>query len=108
LLTKQTKSKNTLEFYTRPLGVASVQSGQGGDNTILTHNDEDEDADLEAQLLMMGGGAHKNQTLENPAATKRLIEIENRQKIFEDEIIKRIKEIQRYSKSIHLQVKKQA
>jgi len=56
----------------------------------------------------MMGGAHKNQTLEKPAATKRLIEIENRQKIFEDVIIKRIKEIQRYSKSIHLQVKKQA
>lgn len=32
--------------------------------------------------------------------------IEHRQKIFEEEIIKRIKEIQRYVKSIHLQVKK--
>jgi len=36
-----------------------------------------------------------------------LAEFESRQKIFEDEIIKRIKEIQRYTKSIHLQVKKQ-
>ena len=32
--------------------------------------------------------------------------IEHRQKIFEEEIIKRIKEIQRYVKSLHLQVKK--
>jgi hypothetical protein len=39
--------------------------------------------------------------------TKRVNEIENRQRIFEDEIIKRIKDIQRYTKSIHLQVKKQ-
>lgn len=35
-------------------------------------------------------------------------EVENRQKIFEDEIIKRIKEIQRYTKSLHLQIKKQS
>lgn len=69
--------------------------------------EEDEDADLEAQLMLMGGNAGKNQTLEKPAATKRIAEVENRQKIFEDEIIKRIKEIQRYTKSIHLQVKKQ-
>ena len=32
--------------------------------------------------------------------------IEHRQKIFEEEIIKRIKEIQRYVKSLHLQIKK--
>ena len=30
----------------------------------------------------------------------------HRQKIFEEEIIKRIKEIQRYVKSLHLQIKK--
>ena len=32
--------------------------------------------------------------------------VEHRQKIFEEEIIKRIKEIQRYVKSLHLQIKK--
>lgn len=32
--------------------------------------------------------------------------IEERQKIFEDEIIKRIKEIQKYTKSLHLQIKR--
>lgn len=32
--------------------------------------------------------------------------LERRQKIFEEEIIKRVKEIQRYVKSLHLQVKK--
>ena len=32
--------------------------------------------------------------------------VERRQKIFEEEIIKRIKEIQRYVKSLHLQIKK--
>ena len=32
--------------------------------------------------------------------------IERRQRIFEEEIIKRIKEIQRYCKSLHLQIKK--
>ena len=31
---------------------------------------------------------------------------ERRQRIFEEEIIKRVKEIQRYAKTIHLQVKK--
>lgn len=48
-----------------------------------------------------------NQRQEGPNVSKRLSEFESRQKIFEDEIIKRIKEIQRYTKSIHLQVKKQ-
>lgn len=52
-------------------------------------------------------GAQKHQTLPGPDVPKRVKEIENRQKIFEDEIIKRIKEIQKYTKSIHLQVKKQ-
>ena len=33
-------------------------------------------------------------------------EVEHRQKIFEEEIIKRVKEIQRYVKSLHLQLKK--
>ena len=42
----------------------------------------------------------------NDGVSKRLADYESRQKIFEDEIIKRIKEIQRYTKSIHLQVKK--
>lgn len=32
--------------------------------------------------------------------------IEERQKIFEEEIIKRIKEIQKYAKSLHLSIKK--
>ena len=32
--------------------------------------------------------------------------MEHRQRIFEEEIIKRIKEIQRYVKSLHLQIKK--
>jgi hypothetical protein len=34
-------------------------------------------------------------------------EIETFQKIFQDEIIKRVKEIQKYTKSLHLQLKKQ-
>ena len=33
-------------------------------------------------------------------------DVEHRQKIFEEEIIKRVKEIQRYVKSLHLQLKK--
>ena len=55
---------------------------------------------------MMGGGAaikHHNTSVGSKPTSqlKRLTELENRQKIFEDEIIKRIKEIQKYTKSIH-------
>ena len=54
---------------------------------------------------MMGGAAlkHHNTSVGAKPANqlKRLGELENRQKIFEDEIIKRIKEIQKYTKSIH-------
>ena len=37
---------------------------------------------------------------------KTLADVQHRQKIFEEEIIKRIKEIQRYVKNLHLQLKK--
>ena len=40
------------------------------------------------------------------AKTKEFGDLRNRQKIFEEEIIKRVKEIQKYVKSLHLQVKK--
>lgn len=56
----------------------------------MTNLDEDEEADIEAQLYMMGNLKH--QTIQHPDIAKRVKEIENRQKIFEDEIIKRIKE----------------
>ena len=79
-----------------------MQSGQGGDNTLTNLDEENED--IEAQLVMMG--RHGNFDHKNDGVTKRLADYESRQKIFEDEIIKRIKEIQRYTKSIHLQVKK--
>jgi hypothetical protein len=97
-----------LNFYGKQ--GASVQSGQGADNN-LTNLEEEDDEDLEAQLLMLGKTGQSNL---QPAAggsratNKKLADLENRQKIFEDEIIKRIKEIQRYTKSIHLQVKKGA
>ena len=51
-------------------------------------------------------GRDRNLDHKNDGGSKRLADYESRQKIFEDEIIKRIKEIQRYTKSIHLQVKK--
>lgn len=35
-----------------------------------------------------------------------LFDLEERQRIFEDEIIKRIKEIQKYTKNLHVQIKK--
>lgn len=35
-----------------------------------------------------------------------LFDLEDRQKIFEDEIIKRIKEIQKYTKNLHFKIKK--
>jgi hypothetical protein len=38
--------------------------------------------------------------------TKKLKDLEYRQKIFEEEIINRVKEIQRYVKSLHLTLKK--
>lgn len=104
-------SSNGPEFYPKP--AHSVQSGQGGDNH-LTNLDEEEE-DIDAQLMMMGRPAPL-QTLthgeraptraSDAALAKKVNEMESRQKIFEDEIIKRIKEIQRYTKSIHLQVKK--
>jgi len=80
----------------------------------MTHLDETDQEDLEAQLILMGGGLkaqNKNfplnqQVSQQQIEVKRVQEVENRQKIFEDEIIKRIKEIQRYTKSLHLQVKK--
>ena len=40
------------------------------------------------------------------AKTKEFGDLRNRQKIFEEEIIKRVKEIQKYVKSLHLQLKK--
>ena len=40
------------------------------------------------------------------AGLKSPSDVEHRQKIFEEEIIKRVKEIQRYAKSLHLQLKK--
>ena len=87
-----------------------MQSGQGGDNNLANLDEEDE-ADFEAQLMLLNRGKPQqntsNQRQEGPNVSKRLAEFESRQKIFEDEIIKRIKEIQRYTKSIHLQVKKQ-
>ncbi len=52
-------------------------------------------------------GNQKHQTIQHPDVAKRVKEIEYKQKIFVDEIIKRIKEMQKYNKSIHLQVKKQ-
>lgn len=85
-------------FYAKPAN--SVQSGQGGDNNLTNLDEENED--IEAQLVMMG----RNVDHKNDGVSKRLADYESRQKIFEDEIIKRIKEIQRYTKSIHLQVKK--
>jgi len=111
LLAKQLQKKdgsrerNTLhdQFYQKTTLAPSVQSGQGGDN-MLTNLDEEDEADIEAHLMMMGG---QRNAASKSDVTKRVTEIENRQKIFEDEIIKRIKEIQRYTKSIHLQVKKQ-
>lgn len=57
--------------------------------------------------MIMGGQQRHTASTQKTEVTKRVHEIENRQRIFEDEIIKRIKDIQRYTKSIHLQVKKQ-
>ena len=49
------------QFYQgKPLPAPSVQSGQGGDPQCLTNLDEEDEAELEAQLLMMGGAALKH------------------------------------------------
>lgn len=37
---------------------------------------------------------------------KKVTEMEERQKIFEEEIIKRVKEIQNYAKTLHMHLKK--
>ena len=42
----------------------------------------------------------------NTTNQKTIADMQHRQKIFEEEIIKRIKEIQRYAKNLHLQLKK--
>jgi hypothetical protein len=58
----------------------------------MNNLDEEDDADIEAQLMLMAGHRHVTST-QKSEVTKRVTEVENRQKIFEDEIIKRIKEI---------------
>lgn len=74
-------------FYAKATN--SVQSGQGGDNNLTNLDEENED--IEAQLVMMGRDRNLNH--KNDGVSKRLADYESRQKIFEDEIIKRIKEI---------------
>ena len=56
--------------------------------------------DFNAAARTTGNG---NQKL---LGTCTLQEAEQRQRIFEEEIIKRVKEIQRYVKTLHLQLKK--
>jgi len=101
LLQKQIGIKQDT-FYVKASN--SVQSGQGGDNNLTNLDEENED--IEAQLVMIGRDHKPADTRDIHGVSKRLTDYESRQKIFEDEIIKRIKEIQRYTKSIHLQVKK--
>jgi hypothetical protein len=51
--------------------------------------------------LMHGSKATPSKPLD-----KKVTEMEERQKIFEEEIIKRVKEIQNYAKTLHMHLKK--
>ena len=98
------------QFYSNPLAAPSVQSGGQGAENNLTNLDEGDEEDLEAQLFLMGNQNQRmsTQKAQSGLLPKRVDELERRMKIFEDEIIKRIQENQKYAKQMHAQVKKQA
>lgn len=44
------------QFFTKPKPAPSIQSNPGLDNFQTNNFDEEEDAEIEAQLFLMGGG----------------------------------------------------
>jgi hypothetical protein len=91
---------------------------------LLPHHEtqqyqNDQQLTYDRQALLSGaGGAHNIKP--SPASSssaihasssqkpleKKVGEMEERQKIFEEEIIKRVKEIQNYAKTLHMHLKK--
>jgi hypothetical protein len=51
-------------------------------------------------------GGSASSSSKNKPLDRKVHEMEERQKIFEEEIIKRVKEIQSYAKTLHMHLKK--
>jgi hypothetical protein len=62
---KSSKEKTSLhdQFYAKAQGNTSVQSGQGGANNLANLDEEDE-ADFEAQLMLLGRGKAQQHLLQ--------------------------------------------
>ncbi|CDW76373.1 UNKNOWN [Stylonychia lemnae] len=97
--------------------VQTIEEQNNQPDILDDYNDLDEEFDQQKLNKKRQSNSQATRNVQNPIAKKVLEKfnllndtnmesMEERQKIFEEEIIKRVKEIQKYAKTLHLSIKK--